>query len=276
MNEEVTAEAEVTTTESVDTSTEKSTDAPESDAKAEESKDQTENTDAAEAESEKPKVDPKKAEKSYKKREARRNRDRIRELESTNERLLKAVESKPQTQPDKPPKIEDFESMDEYLDARDSFRDSNKESGKAENSPTNQADGYDNYVTESRDELMEAGSDKYEDFVDVVTDKSVKMTPTMRDAIFEMDDQDLQIEAAYFLANNPKEAGRITKLSGIRQIKEIGKLEAKLSNKTTPKRPSTAPKPVSPVGGAKTSADAHNPKDDFETFKKKRNKELGR
>ncbi len=274
MTEEVTAEAEVTTTESVDTSK----DAPETYAKAEESESTekpTEESDAAKAEPEKPKVDPKKAEKSYKKREKRRQRERLQELETTNERLLRALETRPEVKSEKPPKIEDFESMDDYLDARDSYRDSKKEPSKADSPANHQAAEYETYVNDSRDELIDAGSDKYEDFAEVITGEDVRMTNITRDAIFEIDDQETQVEVAYFLATNKKEATRIEKLSGIRQVKEISKLEAKLS-KTSPKRPSAAPKPVSPVGGAKTSSNEYDPKDSMKVYMQKRNKRLGR
>ena len=271
MTEEATAQAEVTTAESVDASEDVKN---ESEAKAD---DPTEKSDAAseEAETEKPKKaepDPKLAKKSYEAREAKR---RARELQATNERLLRALEARASVQQDKEPQIEDFDSIGDYTKAMYKYL---GESAKAE--PTDTADqghsGYEAQIKESLDDLFEVGSDKYEDFEDVVRSPNVKITEIMRDAILDIDDLDMQAEVSYYLGQNPKEVLAWNRLSPLRQAKEIGKLEARLSAKPASKRPSAAPKPVSPVSGGKTDSSVITGDEDFETFVKKRNKQLGR
>lgn len=278
MSEEVTAETpESTATESADASkdvqtetTEKPEGQTEETASTDESTDKTDESDAEKTATEpkpkKSKSSKRIAELSYENRVTKR----------VNARLLSLLE-KQQSQgapkSDAPPKIEDFETIDEFLDARDSYRD-----GKSEKTDTSEdyAAKQEEYTREAIDDLRMTGTDKYEDFDDVVFAEDVKISPVMRDAILVIEDEDLRADVAYFLGNNPKEGARITKLAPLRQVTEIGKLEAKIANKPAPKRPSAAPKPIKPVGGAKTSSDAHQPDDDMKTFIKKRNKELGR
>lgn len=226
-------------------------------------------SETAEQEAEKPKPDPKIAKAKY---EARK-------LKRENERLMKMLEQQTEavsrvTQKEvKPPKIEDFETMDDYIEAQFEYRESQKES-KTKAAP--ESPSVDDFSI-SRDELSANGAEKYEDFEDVVFDETVRITPEMADAIFDIDDSDIQVDVAYFLGQNPKEAARIAKLSERRQIAEIAKLEMKISSKPSAKaKPSKAPAPIKPVGGAKTSTSEIQPTEDFESFLKKRNKQLGR
>lgn len=202
----------------------------------------------------------------------------VRELKRQNDRLLGLVErGNVPAQPGQPPRIEDFKSIDEFLDARDQYRDQMREqkAPKREAEPNQQR--FVEAVKAATEDLRSTGTEKYEDFEEVVFDDSVKITPPMRDAILELDDLDVQTEVAYYLGKNPKEALRISKLSPIRQIAAIGKLEATLSAKPAPqKRPSAAPAPIQPVGGGNTPTDEILPTEDFESFLKKRNKQLGR
>ena len=204
---------------------------------------------------------------------AYQNREQQRQID----RLLGLVErttTAPRNQTaDNPPKIEDFRTIDEFLDARDQYRDKLREQ-KAPNTDKGadpQQQRYQEAVKAATDDLFSAGAEKYEDFEEVVRDDSVKITPAMRDAIFELDDLDTQTELAYYLGKNPKEALRISRLSPIRQVSAIGKLEATLSTKPAPvKRPSAAPAPINPVSGAETKSTKITVKDSVAEHIKKR------
>lgn len=265
MTEEVTAEAEVTTTESVDVSTDIQETEEVSEAKTEES-------DAEAAEPEKPKVDPKKAERSYKERAARRE---TKELRDTNNRLLKMLEAReqPQQTANKEPQIEDFESIGDYTKAMYKHLGAEKTPEPAREAGDEPVDPR---ITEALDDLFTAGSEKYEDFDEVVSSQNVPITKMIRDAILDIDDIDLQTEVSYYLGKNPKEVIALKRLSPIRQVMEIGKLEAKLSAKPVTKRPSAAPKPVTPVSGGKTDTSTITGDEDMKSFIAKRNKQLGR
>jgi len=220
-----------------------------------------------ETEPEKPKVDLKQ------RKIAKQARDN-REMKRENARLMKMLETQTDnvsrmTKSDVEPKIEDFETMDAYLHARDDFKSSKKEP-KAETAPQETQD------YSARDDLIETGTDKYSDFEDVVFSQDVRISAGMADAIFEIDDLNLQADVAYFLGQNPKESAKIAKLSERRQIAEIAKLEMKVSKAPAKKRASKAPEPIKPVGGAKTTADGYVDGESYKSFLKKRNKELGR
>lgn len=233
--------------------------------------------DADKAQEQEKKPDPLKAELSYLRRELRRQ-ERAREQLMT--RMLETQGRAAPEQAPKPPKMQDFATVEEYLDARDVYNEARRggERNKADQparTPNADATEYQQAVAAAREDLSSTGSEKYPDFEEVVFDDGVKISPAMRDAIFALDDVGIQADVAYHLGKNPKEALRISKLPPLRQIAEIGKLELKVQT-TPPKRPSAAPAPVSPVGGGKTSTDDIQEQESYESFLKKRNKQLGR
>ena len=91
-----------------------------------------------------------------------------------------------------------------------------------------------------------AGAEKYDDFEDLVSSPDLPITAPMAEAIAE---SDLGVEVAYFLGKNPAEAMRIAQMSPLAAVREIGKLEAKLTI-AAPATSSAAPKPVTPVKGS--------------------------
>ena len=91
---------------------------------------------------------------------------------------------------------------------------------------------------------VEDAREKYEDYDQVVQNDKLAISPTMAQAIMLSDNG---AEVAYHLGTNPKEAARIHALSPIVQVKEIGKIEAKLAADPPVKRTTTAPEPIKPV-----------------------------
>lgn len=112
--------------------------------------------------------------------------------------------------------------------------------------------------------IAEAKSE-HADFEAVAFNKDLPVTNTMGDAI---KDSDLGAKILYHLGKNPDEAARIAKLPAVSQVREIGRIEAKLEAQTAPaagetteethtKKPavSKAPPPIKPLGsGAATSS----------------------
>lgn len=240
-------------------------DAPEAEVKEviEEVVEESPETETAEpVQKEKTPEEKKLAEISYRNRQLnRQNRQLAEEVKGTSKKIddLMAMMQKTDA-----PKLEEFESADEWLKAN---LDHQKQ---PDSKPDNSA--YMGYVEESTEMLMETGAEKYEDFEAVVTG-DVDITPVMRDTLFLMDNA---ADVAYYLGKNPSEARKIATLPPIRQAAEVGKIEAKLSQpKKVAKKP-TAPDPVSPVGGSSTPSDEIQPVEDFGSFLKKRNKQLGR
>ena len=204
------------------------------------------------------KPDPKLAELAYNNRELKRQ---IKHLTQLMENQAKAapVESKA-------PKIEDFETIEDYVQAE--IKHSLEQSQPDEPAPE---------VTETddrRDDLIYEGLEKYDDFEAVAFNPEVRITPTMADAILELDSK---VDVAYYLGNHPNEARKIAKLSEVGQIGALVKLQNDLAAKPAKEtQPSTAPKPIKPVSGSQTTETEIQETEDYESFLKKRNRQLGR
>lgn len=205
---------------------------------------------------------------------------RYREAERREERLLALLEGKPsdkQTQTnDAEPKESDFNSYGEYVRAlaRWEFRQEQKQSQKANEETLTKKrqqehiDGLRTTFETKADKLRE----KHEDFDDVCFGDHVTITEHMALAIM---DSDLGPEINYYLGSNPTEALRIARLGPYAAAREIGKLEAKLSNpQPQAKKPSNAPEPINPVSPNSKSNDSPGDKDSINDWMKKRRTEV--
>lgn len=102
---------------------------------------------------------------------------------------------------------------------------------------------------------LEAAKKDIPDFDDVIAKSEVKVSDQVRDAILE---SEVGAHILHHLAKNPDEAERIGKLTVGRALKEIGKLEDRLSKpaksdatgETKIAEISKAPPPISPLKGA--------------------------
>lgn len=105
-------------------------------------------------------------------------------------------------------------------------------------------------------------NDKYQDAVDLALDKYPDFVQVAHTHPYMSSDMaavikgsENAVEMAYFLGTNLKEAERIFKLSPMLQIKELGKLEAKLEAAPPEvKKSSSAPPPIKPIQGGKSSS----------------------
>ena len=178
---------------------------------------------------------------SYKVREERRRNERLMQI------LEKQLEQQQASKPEKPaPKLEDFATIEDYVRAE--LAHGKPEPKKAEYSqPRESVDFEDN-----RDDLLSYGVARHKDFEDVVLG-NVQISPIMANSIFELDDKDLQVDTAYYLGKNPKEAARISVLSPTRQIVEITRIASRIEAKReVSKQASTAPEPIKPVVSKQT------------------------
>lgn len=205
----------------------------------------------------------------------------LREQKRLNARMLKLLEAnesrQQQANAPKPPKLEDFETIDEFVDAKVAYAlNQGQQPAQQEQVPAQDSASMEFEV--AREEMVANGIAKHADFVDVVLADDVDISLPMASALVEIQDPDLQVDTAYYLGKNPQEASRISRLTPIRQISEVAKITASIAakRKKPVKQPSKAPKPIKPVGGKKTSSSEIQPDDDFETFRAKRNKQLGR
>lgn len=99
----------------------------------------------------------------------------------------------------------------------------------------------------------ETAREKYEDYDKVARANDLPITDIMGEAILE---SEIGPEVAYYLGMNREEANRIASLkSPLAQVREIGKIEAKLIEHppaAPAKKTSSAPAPITPVGARST------------------------
>jgi hypothetical protein len=113
-------------------------------------------------------------------------------------------------------------------------------------------------VLESYQEREEAARDKYDDFEQVAYNPKLPITNVMAETI---QSSDIGPELAYYLGTNPKDAERISRMTPFAQAKEIGKIEAKLSDNPPVKKTTSAPAPISPVTARSSGSPAFDTTD---------------
>jgi len=113
-------------------------------------------------------------------------------------------------------------------------------------------------LIEQYHEREEEARSKYDDFEQVAYNPKLPITDVMAQTIQA---SEIGPEMAYYLGSNPKEAERISKLSPFLQAKEIGKIEAKLSDNPPVKKTSNAPAPIAPVTARTSSSPAYDTTD---------------
>lgn len=144
-----------------------------------------------------------------------------------------------------------------------------------------QEDGH-RKVSETYQARVDKAREKYPDYDAKVYSESVPFTRPMTDAIVEMEHG---TDVAYFLADNPQEFDRISKLSPRGQVMELGYLSAqfrsqKAAEPAAQKAPvSQAPKPIRPLGGGGGSPAPGSPQggeESMDAYAARRSKELAK
>ena len=126
-------------------------------------------------------------------------------------------------------------------------------------------------VSASWEEKVTKAEDKYEDF-----DEKVGKLDPRNPVIASMMESELGADIAYYLGSHPEEAKKILSSAPLSAIREIGRLEAKLSSTPEkPKAPSKAPAPVTPLTGTSpVSSSEPSETDDMRDWIRKRQKQV--
>ena len=201
-----------------------------------------------------------------KQREAAREEARKeREAREALEARLKELESKvnPAPQQAKPdvdaePQPTQFEDAFEYAKALAEWsaekalreRDAEEAKRKQQEAEAAKHKAWAEKVAKAKTELP--------DFEDMVASSDVAVSNEVRDAILE---SDVGPQVLYHLAENPDFAEQLAKMSTIKALREIGKLEAKLEKSEakpevkTVAAKSNAPEPISPLKATSAATD---------------------
>lgn len=145
------------------------------------------------------------------------------------------------------PDVTDFEEYDDYLAARDAYRDKKQGGNQNAKSKDEQPSSE---VVEAKEIIYESFADareKYSDFDAVVTAKDIAITNDMVVALAECDEP---TDVLYYIAKHKAKSHEIAALSPRKQAIEFGKIEAMLAAKPLKSvKASAAPEPIKPVGG---------------------------
>lgn len=218
---------------------------------------------------------------SEKTRRRRAQRRRQRELQQEREARIEAekqaayyrglAESK--VQPDGEPKRDDFEDVEDYIEAKTEWK--VKQAEKPSESPKNipeppnlNNESYQNFESKG----FEQYGDDFNEMLEAAKNQEFAATEVMTAAIF---DSEMGPELAMHLYDNPTEAARIANLPAHRQVRELQGLEVKLKPKPQEKKVSQAPPPVNhEKGDSEPGTDLSKIKD-TSSYIEMRKKQLG-
>jgi O6-methylguanine-DNA--protein-cysteine methyltransferase len=194
------------------------------------------------------------------------------ELEIEN-RLLKEQARKPEVDVKGAPAPEDFASSDDYYDARAEWiADKKFEQKLSEREKANSA----KQLTEEATRRVTAFIAKHPDYEETIENiKHIQVHQSVLDALKQ---SEVGADITYYLAKNQNELDKIVGMTPHAAIMALGKIESKLTATEPDKRPvSKAPVPINALDGkAGGITKGHSPEDDYQTFLRKRNVELGR
>ncbi len=208
---------------------------------------QAESPQAVDSPTEKPDEGKKKAgiEKRISELTAKRREAEARAI-AAEQRLAEALGAG--NEDDKAPSLDDFNSYDEFVDARaryvarQEFKAQQRESIEASRSA---AHG-------QREEVLKAefaakvddARSRMADFDAVAFNPNVPVTAAMQAAILE---SDMSADIAYYLGKNPEAAYRMTSMSPLSVAREIGRIEQTILSTPVNIKATSAPDPIRPV-----------------------------
>ena len=193
--------------------------------------------------------------------EARKEREAREALEARLKELESKVNPAPQAAPadvDAEPQPSQFEDAFEYAKALAEWsadkalrdRDAAEAKRKQEEAEAAKNREWADRVAKAKAELP--------DFEDMVASSDVVVSNEVREAIME---SEVGPQLLYHLAENPEVAESLAKMSAIKALREIGKLEAKLEKSEakpevkTVAAKSNAPAPISPIKATSAATD---------------------
>lgn len=145
------------------------------------------------------------------------------------EKLKKYELAENKTEIERPQK-EDFDDEDDYIEALIDWKDeikvkaSQKEVVKEIKDKDEKQAVADSY--EGLDDAIDKGSEKYDDWDDVVMNEDLVISPELTQVILDTENPE---DVMYHLASDPEESARISDLDTISIAREIGKIEVTLA-----------------------------------------------
>jgi hypothetical protein len=196
-------------------------------------------------------------------REMRADREAERERADRAEAALKAFQgekSRPASVEDaKAPKAEDFKTVGEYAEALAEYKVEKKFAEREAKRDQEQREQAMQAAQAAHMKRIEATAKEIPDYAEVVAASDIDLPPHLAVYIAE---SPMGPKLGYHFAKHPDEYDRISKLSPIRAIAELGKLEDRLEKPkdpppekvadTTERTVSRAPSPITPLNASTT------------------------
>lgn len=196
--------------------------------------------------------------------EARLERERREQLETR----LKELEGKvtpqaqaPQDDVGEEPKPEQFSDMYEYAKALAEYTADKKLAERDQEEKNRKAAAEQEVKFKAWADRVNAVKSEMPDFDDMVQSSDVRVSDPVRDAIIESEHGP---RILYYLAENTEYAKKLSEMSLVSAVREIGKIEARYERESKASAPevkpvvgkSKAPAPISPLRGAVNTVDA--------------------
>lgn len=227
---------------------------------------------------------PKKKQNGFKKRISKltNERDYWRDVALRNQSQAQPQETqKPEPQVEaKPdlatrPKAEDFENHDDYVIALSKWSYAEEKRNDERKSREQSAKTEWQSKIKAHNERVQKFAEEHDDFNQVVNSVRVPMPVAIQQAIVE---SEASAQLMYSLSKDQKELQRICQLPLVSALKELGKLEAKLTPQapnSSVKKTTMAPKPVNPVRtkGSVVTKSLSDPDLPFKDFERMRNEQ---
>jgi hypothetical protein len=206
-------------------------------------------------------------------REEQRRAERLERMLEQSIGTRQTPEPTAPAQPQGEPKLEQFATYEEFVDARADYRADLKIRAWEESRTQKEQAQAEASRAASFQSRVETFREKTPDFDEVALNPRLPVSDAMATVINSLDNGP---EVLYQLGQNPTEAARIAALSPTMAAVEIGRFVA-LASIPQPKRQTSAPAPIEPLGGGPgaTMANPLGPDDPAEWLRW-RNQQLGR
>jgi hypothetical protein len=143
-----------------------------------------------------------------------------------------------------PPKREDFTNEDDYLDARLDYREKARTQQRQLEHQHQSLYQAEMTFQHKLKNTLDSGSEKYDDFEDVVQPLFSPSFPPNRAMAEAIVDSEHKSDILYFLAKYQEKALEIAKLSPVQAVKKIAEIEARFHARKTQGKTSQAPAPM--------------------------------
>lgn len=199
--------------------------------------------------------DPKLSKSQQRRLRQKEYQERLRTENAELKRRLGDLETKvnsPTQQEDAEPKLDDYDSFEEYTEAKIDWRVAKEIAKVQQTSKAEAAQAAQIQSNEQREAaLMEKGRDKHEDFDATASVAEAYMTPTVASVLLASEHGH---ELLYALGQDTEQAAKIASLPPAAAALELGKMEANLT-RPVPKKTTKAPEPLKTPTASSGSAE---------------------